>query len=839
MIKLKRLTVERTVTPNAVPLSGLRFGWIIESDAAEVYQTSYRLRIFSEGSSIYDSGTLESACSVDVPAQPQLEPGCEYSWSVEIGAVSRPGGEILRACASSSFSTGLRACDFSAKWIKPKKHREGACIYFRRDFTCEKQVKRASLYMCGLGWGNLYMNGSRVDETYFDTPFTNYEKEILYRAYDITPLIAAENAVGIHCGEGFYSQSRAWGANKEFKYGDICLLAQINVEYEDGTRQTIATDESWECAFSPAILSNVHGGEIYDARLEIPDWCSFGCSDTAFTPAAVDDSPKGELKPAAMPPCRVIRHVKPVCVTQLDGEDSGLWIYDMGENFAGMCRIKPPKSAEGSTCVLRFAETLDESGHLDFRSTGVYHVFCQQQDIYISSGKDNEQWNPEFTYHAFRYVELTGYYGREPGIDFIEGLAVSTDFDTLGKFECSDDDINRLQTLMLRTIRSNYHGFPEDCPGREKCGWLGDAQIVSDTAIYNYDMVPSYEKYLSDIRTSRLVYGDWTMIAPGKRTCGPATPLWGCAQIIIPYNMYKYCADERVLREYYPDMCLWIEHELNRSEDFIISDGLGDWCNPTGHESAGRIPINQSSTFMFYEETKALWEISLILGIDGEKYRVLSQQIADSINRHFYNSEKKTYGSYASNACAWLLGVCPAEDRQALASATVGMIESNGLRMETGIFGNKYLIPMLFESGNGETAMKLMFSRDHVSFGTMLDDNATSLWECLEMKSVGMKELVASYDHPMHSGFAFIFYALMAGIRPLKPGFSEFEIAPCLSGSPEKVRAEYFSPYGKIISERDGNKISITVPANTTCRVRLPGTDVKIGSGTYNFDFSA
>ena len=833
MLKLISLTVERVKEPTAAPCSGLRFSWVLDGDGRYVFQSSFRLVVSHRDQIVFDSGTVESSQSVDVVPELTLLPGADYGWSVSVSADSVDGE--LAAFAESRFATGLRPEDFSAAWIKPKKHREGACVYFRRDFRCEKPIVRAVAYIAGLGYGTLYLNGSRVDDIYFDAPFTNYEKTVLYRAYDLTSLLKSENAIGVHCGEGFYSQSRVW-VGKGFKYGDICCLAQINIEYSDGTSYIFGTDTDWDCAYSPAVLSNVHGGEIYDARLENPDWCVYGSSDDTFTKAVPDTVPKGELEGALLPPCRVIRRVKPVSVTQLNGRDSGLWVYDMGENFAGVVQLHLPPSVEGSEYVLRFAELLDESGHLDYRSTGVYHTYVQQQDIYIASGKPNEVWAPEFTYHTFRYVELTGFYGREPSLDLMTGLAISTDFDTIGKFECSDDDINRLQTLMLRTIRSNYHGFPEDCPGREKCGWLGDAQIVSDTAIYNYDMVSSYEKYMSDIRTSRQVYGTWTMIAPGKRTCGYASPLWGCAQIIIPYNLYMYSGDTAVLREYYPDMCDWVQHELERSEDFIISDGLGDWCPPTGNDAPGRIPVPHSSTLMFYEETKKLAEISRALEADGSEYDRLAEKIKTSFNAHFYDTEKHTYGYAASNAAAWLLGVCPEADRDALVASTVEIIEVGNYKMDTGIYGNKYLLPMLYEAGRGEAAHKLCFDRGHIDFGTMLDDDAGSLWECLNLKSVGQKGDIPSYNHPMHSGFAYLYYAHLAGIRPLKPGFSEFELRPCLPGAPERVYAEYMTPYGLIISDRVGKRLTLTVPANTECSVNAASGAFRVGSGKYTFD---
>jgi len=826
MVKLYDLTVERVKEPLAVKRSGVRFGWKLDSDEKDVFQTGYTVTVLLDGEKAWEKKE-QTDNTVDITLDCELLPGKKYT--VKVKSITTAG-----ECSGESFFA--TEPEIKGVFIKPEKHIEGACVYFRRDFECDKPVKRATAYVAGLGYGNLYINGERVDRVFYDAPFTNYEKEVLYRAYDITKLISDKNCVGVHCGEGFYAQSRVWG-NKSFKYGDICCFAQVNVEYEDGEEDVICTEPgTWQTMYSPTLLSNAHGGEIHDARREAPDWCKYGFTDYDLRPAVADTVPKGELHGAVMPPCRVIRHVKTKAIKQIHGDDSGLWVYDMGENFAGTVTLRPPHSAEGSTYVLRFAETVDENGQLDYRSTGVYHVFCQQQHIYISSGRPNEEWTPEFNWHGFRYVEVTGFFGRDPQPEMIEGLAVSTDFETTGRIETSSEDLNKLQEIMTRTIRSNYHGFPEDCPAREKCGWLGDAEVVCDTAIYNYDMAAPYEKYLRDIRTSRDVYGDWTMIAPGKRTCGFGTPLWGCAQVIIPYKLYKYCGDAAVLKENYAYMRDWIEHEKKRSDDLIISEGLGDWCPPVGNEGKRRIPVNHSSTFMFYETTVIMKEVAKLLGDSGDEYAELAEKIKDSINRHFYDKEKHSYGYQASNGAAWLLHVVPEEDRDALVKATHMMIEEDKYVMTTGIYGNKYLLPMLYETGLGEDAKKIMFGRTFYDFGTMMDDGATSLWECLEMKNIGMKGLVASYNHPMHSGFAYMYYAQLAGIKPKEAGFKSFEVSPCLTGAPEKVYAELKTANGVIVSDRNGKTLAVTVPANTRCTVKFGKMNKTVGSGKYTFE---
>ncbi|MBP5209996.1 MAG: family 78 glycoside hydrolase catalytic domain [Clostridia bacterium] len=826
MTHLYDLTVERVRSPLAVGTRELRFGWKIASDARDVRQTAYRLSLSEADGPLVWEGEEAGDKTVDVVPPVELEAGKRYVWTI----TSYTTDGVCRA--EDAFCTSH---ELTASFVKPRRHIEGACVYVRREFVCGKPVRRAVAYAAGLGYGTLYLNGRRVDEIYYDAPLTNYDKVVLCRAYDLSGLIGRENCVGMHVGEGFYAQSRVW-KNKGMKFGDVCCWVQIEIEYEDGSTERILTDGTWQTMPSPTLLSNVYAGEVRDARLDDPAWCTFGYQSEALSPAVPDTTPKGVLKAALMPPCRVIRRIKPVDVWEINGPYGGVWVFDMGENFAGTLTLRPPKSAEGATYVLRCAETIDEHGQLDHRSIGVYHTYCLQQHIYIASGGDGEEWTPEFCWHGFRYVELTGLYGREASTDMLEGVAISTDFETRGTFETSDEDMTRLQALLLRTIRSNYHGIPEDCPAREKCGWLGDAQIVSDTAIFNFEMAASYEKYLEDIRTSRQVFGDWPMIAPGRRFCEEATPLWGCAQIVIPYKLYMLCGDERPLRQYYPDMCEWIRHEERRSEDHIVREGLGDWLPPVGNNDPRRIPVEQSSTLAFFESAALLAEICRVIGEDPAPYEKLAGEIRAAFNRHYFDADKHSYGSCAANGAAWTLGVCPDGEREALVHATHELIVREGYVMTTGIWGNKYLLPMLWERGLGDDAKRILFGRGSFDFGTMMDAGATSVWERLEENDhLQRPGKVGSFDHPMHGGFAYLFYSHLAGIRPLEAGFATFEIAPCTEGAPERLRAVCESPHGRIVSEREGGRLTVTVPANTRCTVRFGSVRETVGSGTYVF----
>lgn len=845
MLKIYDVTVDLVKKPLAASKIDTRFSWKLDSDKPNSSQKSFRAIIQNDTETIFDSDIIESRETVGVVFDGLvLESATVYTLALK---VTDNCGETSEE--SVIFATELPHDEWTAKWIKPAKHYESWAPYIRKKFRIKNEIKRALLYASGLGCAEYYINGQRISDDYIDPPQTNYNIEVLYRVFDVTEYLTDKNCLAAHLGEGWYSQSRVWTHNG-FKYGDVCLCAELHIEYSDGKCEIIATDDTWSYKYGPIVLNNLYGGETYDTRFETPDFAEFDGGEEGWEPCRYDDIPKGELRRCNMSPVRVIRTIPAVSVTNCSGMQDGAWIIDMGENFAGFAEFHLPRCAKGSQYVFRFAETLNEGGHLDYRSIGSFATQCIQQDIYIARGDEGgEVYRPRFTYHGFRYIEITGYfdlrkYGMNPDISIATGYALSTDLCEIGSFECDHNDLMRFHKLMKNTFLSNYHGFPEDCPAREKCGWLGDAQVVCNTGMMNYDMGASYEKYMQDIRTSHNTYGVWQMIAPGKRGCGEATPLWGCAQIIIPYYMYRYLGDEKVVRENFDLMEEWVEHEKARSQDLLIDVGLGDWCPAGSNRHERRMPVKHSSSMMFYEICLRMTELieALDLGKDkADYYRDLGERIKESVIRNLYDNEKHSYGYWGSDGVALRLGLYPEGDRASLVRALAKSIKDEDFELHTGIHANKYLIPALCEEDLGDMALQVLFTPDHPSFHTMMEDGATSVWECYDIKSVMPRELsVSSYNHPMHTGFAYFYYAHIAGITPIAPGFARFAIKPTRFVSIGSIDVTYDSPYGKIgvkYTKKDGKYFyEITIPANTECEFTpIGGETVTLGSGMYHF----
>ena len=850
MLRIREISVNGVKNPLFLPCDGLRISWVLESDRCNVRQVSRRIRLDSDTCTVWDSGILESAQSVAIPLPLTLPPRTDFRLTVSVTDSTGETAEITH-----SFATALNPGDWSAVWIRARRPIEGWAPYLRTKFELRPvPVRTARLYVSGLGCGEYYINGRRLSEDMIDPPMTNYEREVLYRVYDVSGFLPAGGgrcALAALLGEGWYAQSRVWGVGG-FKYGDPCLCAQLEILYEDGQRQTVCTDtENWTCKNSPVVLNNLYGGETYDARLETPDFSAPDGDEDGWSPVEADPVPKGTLKLCLMPPVRIIRTLRAQSVKQVSGRDDGAWIIDMGENTAGIAEFHLRPSSRGAQYVFRFAETINPDGSLDFRSIGSFATQCIQQDVYIARGDaQGEVYRPRFTYHAYRYVEITGYfdlrkYGMNPDTDIAVGLVLSTDLEQAGSFRCSDEDINKLQGIMMSTFRSNYHGFPEDCPGREKCGWLGDAQVVCNTGIMNYQMQSSYEKYLHDIRTEKEVYGVWQMIAPGKRGCGEASPLWGCAQVLIPYWMYRYYGDRAVVDDNWDLMCRWVEHEAADAKDFIITRGLGDWCPPVGKNSDRRIPVPESSTQMFYEICCRMRELSEELGLPGgDGFGKLASDIKEAYIRAFWLPDEHRYSTWGSCGVALETGLYPDGEHDSLVKALTDLILADDCAMSTGIYGNKYLIPALCDEGYGDLALRILFNRRHTSFGTMMDDGATSLFECLETKCIGQprERGTVSLNHPMHAGFAYFLYRCAAGIRPLTPGFSEFEIRPDRFEGISSVDASYETPYGTIevsfARQDSGTVYRIRIPVNTTCRFSAGGHSAVYGSGSYTVTVS-
>lgn len=825
MLELYGFSIDKVQNPWLVRCRDLRFGWKLRSDKCDVLQTAYRLTVQRETEVVFDSGVVRSAHFMDVSFD-TLTLVSKTAYRVTLAVWDNQGDT---ATHTQDIITEILPQEWDAVWIKPCEHIVGWAPYLRTKFTLGT-FEKAVIYTAGLGCASYFVNGVRVEDTYLDPPSTNYNKTVYYRCFDLTDYLQeGGNALAVQLGEGFYAQSRTWAENG-LPYGDVCVKLRLEITLADGSVQVITTNiNDWQYRYSPVTANNLYAGEVYDCRLETPDFALFEGSESGWGAVAEDVTLKGVLTPCVMPPVRAIRELPAVSLHTASGEKDGVWIFDIGENIAGVAEFHIPKAPRGAVYVFRYAETLNEAGALDVRTTGPFATQCIQQDMYICRGdEDGEIYRPQFTYHGFRYVEVTGFhslvngYGTAPSLSLVTGIQLATDLQRTHTFSCEHMDLQRLYDVMHNTYMSNFHGFPEDCPTREKCGWLGDAQIVCDFGLLNYDSASSYKKYLNDIRTTYETYGDWQQIAPGKRTCGSATALWGCAQVLIPYDLYLYTGDTAVVAEYFDLMEKWVQREANRAEGYCISNGLGDWIPPCGNGDPRRMPVEHSSTAVFYEVCVCMARLCAVVGKDPAYYTDLAAHIKAAFIDRFYDAENHTYGDWGTDAVALSVGLYPDGEYDSICTSLVNRIRADAYYMCTSIYGNKHLMPLLFKEGYGDVALRCLFDRNNIGFGWMLDDGATALYENLKAKKNG-NLYASSLNHPMHGGFLCGITTAVCGITPRTAGFEQITFLPCACDALGNIKAEMELSCGcvavDICKTANGRECILTVPAGTTAVV--------------------
>ncbi|MCX6983583.1 MAG: family 78 glycoside hydrolase catalytic domain, partial [Lentisphaerae bacterium] len=521
----------------------------------------------------------------------------------------------------------------------------------------------------------------------------------------------------------------AWA---EESYGEKRLRMQMDITCTDDTVCRIVSDRGWIAAAGPIISDNVYAGEVYDARNEISGWAEpEPTRNEEWTPVTPLPPPGGVMleQEPEIESCQVIREIRPNSVTYPDPDTA---VFDLGENIAGWARIQV-NEPRGTRLELCFAEELDASGQLDPASTGVFATHCIQTDVYICRGDTGgESWEPRFTYHGFRFVSMTGWSHR-PELETLTGIVVHTAVATDGEFQSDHQFLNTVYQMARRTLLGNLHGVPSDCPARERCGWLGDAQVMAEFAICNFDMGKFWRKYMDDIASSSLNCIP-TMIAPGRRRCGEATPAWGSTVVQLPWYLYLYYGDTATLTKHYELMRRWFAHLESKAADGIVSYGLGDWC-PPGTVNPKETPVALTSTAYYYYDAWILSRIATTIGNpdDTAKYAALATSIKTAFQKRFYQPEHNSFGSQTADAFALFLGLVPDGNEQATANALAqDILEKHNGHFSTGITGLKYLFGELCRYGYEDLALETICRTGYPGFADLIQQGATTLWETWE-----------------------------------------------------------------------------------------------------------
>jgi alpha-L-rhamnosidase len=862
-LKAEGLKCEYRVNPLGLDTLRPRLSWLLESPQRGQRQTAYQVLaastpdLLSKGQGdLWDSGKVASGKSIQVAYSGQpLRPGQRVYWKVRAWD---------REDRASSYSPAawwemglLGPADWRAAWITRKTteplseaqmFEDHPAPLFRKEFLLDKKISRARVYVSGLGYYELHLNGQRVGDQVLDPGWTTYSKRVLYSTYDVTEqLKRGQNALGVMLGNGWFNPLplRLWGhinPRDNLTIGQPRVILQLMVDFADGTSQTIVTDESWKVGDGPILRNGVYLGEVYDARKEQPGWDRPGFADSAWAPVASATESLGPLRAQSAPAIRVTRTLKPV---KLSEPKPGVWIFDMGQNFAGWARLRV-QGAAGTRVRLRYGELLYPDGTLNGMTTVCGQIkqggpnyrydgvgapkTAWQMEEYILKGEGEEVYTPRFTFHGFRYVEVTGFPGK-PTLNTLEGLRLNSDVAPAGSFTCSNERLNRIQQMVLWTELSNLFSVESDCPHREKFGYGGDIVAAGEMAMLNFDMARFYGKAVEDLADAVRPNGGFTETAPfvgiGDEGLGDQSgPVgWGTAQPFLLWRLYQYYGDRQLLEDNYALTKRWIALLQSRAQEGILDNGISD------HESLVPKPRALTGTAFYYYNLKLFSHIARVLGKDAEaaEAEALAGTIKTAFNRKFLQPGTGRYDA-ATQACqafALYLGLVPAEEKdRALEVLVRDIMDAKKGHLSTGIFGTKFMLNALTDSGRADVAFTIVNQRTFPGWGYMLENGATTLWE-----HWAFSDNTYSHNHPMFGSVSEWFYKVPAGINPAPDavGFDKIVIRPQPVGDLDWVKASYDSMHGKVVSEwtRKAEKFNlrVRVPVGATATVFLPAKE--------------
>jgi alpha-L-rhamnosidase len=827
------LKCEYLTDPVGIDILKPRLSWALESDKRGEKQTAYQILVASSGDNLrknrgdlWDSGKVASRESLHIPyAGAPLKSAMRCLWKVRVWDTTDTPTEFTAA----SWEMGLLdKSDWHGKWISRTDDKEyHPAPMLRHTFELKGKVKQARVYICGLGYYELHLNGKKVGDRLRDPGYTRFDRRALYATYDVTKqLKEGGNAVGVMLGTGWYNvhTKAVWYFDKAPWRAAPKVLVELRVEYADGRTETIAGDTTWKTSTGPIVYDSIYGGETHDARQEKPGWDTASYDDHDWQ-AAIEVAPPGGVISAQMnPPIRTKETIKPVKVTEVK---PGVYVYDLGQNFAGHARLTASGPA-GSQITLRYAEKINKDGSLDPSNINVHLVKTDppqrfQTDKFILKGQGRETFEPVFTYHGFQYVEVTGYPGK-PSLDSLRGIVAHSDIPVTGAFECSNPLLNRIQQATLWSYQSNLQSIPTDCPQREKNGWTGDAHLAAEQGLFNFLPAGVYNKWVMDLDDEQRETGELPGIVPtsGWGYEWGNGPAWDSAFLLIPWYMYQYYGDTRILTGHYPGMKRYVDYLTTKSNNGIVSIGLGDWV-PYKTET----PVEVTSTAYYYRDALIVSQTASLLGnqADARKYADLAASIKKAFNAKFFNPANGTYSNAGQTAlsCALYQGMVSAQDRPVVLANLVKAVDKNNGHIDTGILGAKYLLNTLTDNGRADVAFQVASQKDMPGWGWWLEQGATTLWE-----SWGGTD---SRNHIMFGDISAWFYKTLAGINPdpTAPGFGHFIVKPHPVGGLTYAKGWYNSLRGEIFSdwkiENGAFNLRVEIPANTSATVYVPALD--------------
>ena len=829
-----------------------RLAWRMEDSRPGARQTAWQVVAASTAArlddkpDLWDSGRVAGDQSLDIVWKGRrLISRQQVWWRVRIWDAD---GEASAWSTTARFEMGLlQPKDWQAQWIGRSvvtgKDTEPS-PFLRRTFTLEGGIVRARLYATARGIFECHLNGRRVGDAFFTPGWTDYSTRAQVAAFDVTDLVqAGPNALGAILADGWYAGYLAWGNTRSCYGVQTSFLGQLEIEYADGRRVIVATGPEWRTATGPILKADFYNGETYDARLAQAAWALPAFDDASWAPATVFDPPaKTRLSAPRTAP---VRRQQELAVQTQTEPQFGVHVFDLGQNMVGWARIRVRAQA-GDTITIRYAEMLNDDGTLyttNLRS-------AKATDCYICRGGGEEIWEPRFTFHGFRYVELTGNLHEKPSPADVTGVVLHSEIPPTGVFECSDSMVNQLQSNIVWGQRGNYLEVPTDCPQRdERLGWTGDAQVFIRTACFNRDVAAFFTKWCIDLADAQYADGAFPHVAPDvlrkeQPDPGRGCAAWGDAGVICPWTIYLCYGDTRMLERQYESMAAWISWREKTSKDLVHGGAcFGDWLAPDGNT-----PRDLIATAYFARTAELMGKTAAALGRrdDARRYAALARRVCAAFNRTFVTPAGRVMGdSQTAYLLALGFNLLPAAKRAPALERLVADIERRGFKLSTGFVGTPLLAPVLTACGRVDVAYKLLLQREYPSWFYSILQGATTMWERWNSysKEKGFGDAgMNSFNHYAYGAIGEWLYATVAGIDldPAKPGYKHIIIRPQPGGGLTWARGELLSRYGRIacawrIEERQLH-VDVTIPPNTTATVTLPGRKPeRVAAGTHAY----
>ncbi len=856
-----------------------RFSWNFESDAQNVKQTSYRIVVASTFENaqngvgdLWDSGVIDSDRMLYIPYEGKpLQSRDKVFWKVFATLSYDKNKTVSVESDVKSFEISLlESSDWLAKWIGHEFDDDVlvgktrlAARYLRKEFHLDENIAEARLYVSGLGQYSAYINGVEVAPDELLKPaLSDYRKRVYFNTFDVTDLLKnGDNAIGVTLAGGRFTAMRYNAQNPDFDFTDNVLhfgtprmILQLEITYKDGNKSLIVSDESWKITNKgPIRTSNEYDGETYDENFELGDWTLPNYDDKSWLNAELVEAPKGILKPQMNPNIKIQDSLTPVAIFKKNNK----WILNMGQNMVGVLEMNISGQKPGDTIILRFAENIYPDSTIDVRNLRS----AEATDRYIVGNETfretSLQWRPMFTYHGFRYVEVTGLRDTPKTSDF-QGLVFYDEMLTTGSFETSNEILNAVYRNAYWGIRGNYRSMPTDCPQRdERMGWTGDRATGCYGESYIFDNHHLYAKWLDDGEDCQLENGSISDVFPPYWRNYTNSMTWPGAFITVADMIYTRFGDDKPIREHYKAMKKWLIFMKTRYmfDGIMKRDQYGDWCMPPespemihsrDRDRRTRKMVIATPYYCYLSNKMAKFAEILGLTDDVEYYRNEVSATAEAYNSKYLNQQIWRYdnNTVTANILPLFFGMVPKGHETDVLENIVDRTEDlHDNHVSTGVVGIQFLMRTLTEYGRGDLALQIATNNTYPSWGYMVRNGATTIWELWNGNTADPS--MNSGNHVMLLGDLIIWeYEYLGGIRALEPGYKKIQLKPYPIDGLDFVNCTYNSVSGRIESnwKRNGKRFEwdISIPANTEAEVWIPtskGYKVKnLGSGKYHFN---